>query len=134
MLGIHKTTQHGKDKFCSVSRCNQERSLPKPAKETRSDRQTDRKTRGYCPSSRTLLSPLPCLVDAGDGGLATPVLIGLTCPSVRGGDGASDEDGAGFESGSGAESGAGSSMKPRQRRQPSKSIRACMQPHSVTFC
>lgn len=28
----------------------------------------------------------------------------------------------------------GSSMKPRHLRQPSKSIRACMQPHSVTFC
>lgn len=26
------------------------------------------------------------------------------------------------------------SAKPRHFRQPSKSIRACMQPHSVTFC
>jgi hypothetical protein len=30
--------------------------------------------------------------------------------------------------------GPGESMKPRHLRQPSKSIRACMQPHSVTFC
>jgi len=28
----------------------------------------------------------------------------------------------------------GESIKPRHLRQPSKSIRACMQPHSVTFC
>jgi hypothetical protein len=27
-----------------------------------------------------------------------------------------------------------SSANPRHFRQPSKSIRACMQPHSVTFC
>lgn len=26
------------------------------------------------------------------------------------------------------------SWNPRHLRQPSKSIRACMQPHSVTFC
>lgn len=68
----------------------------------------------YWPSSRTL-SPLPFLVNAGDGGLATPVVIGLIFPSVCGGDGTKFEVGAW--------SGAGSSMKPRQRRQPSKSIK-----------
>lgn len=90
-------------------------------------RQTNKQKKqiDYWPSSRTL-SPLPFLVNAGDGGLAGPVVMGLIFPSVCGGDGARVEVGTW--------SGAGSSMKPRQRRQPSKSIRACMQPHSVTFC
>lgn len=62
---------------------------------------------------------------AGDGDAAAAALVvrGLDRPSELDPEPEADLDESDW-----------SSMKPRHLRQPSKSMRACMQPHSVTFC
>ena len=55
------------------------------------------------------------------------------CDAAMGGDSASPESVGAFGWAGGGDL-AVISAKPRHFRQPSKSMRACMQPHSVTFC
>lgn len=84
----------------------------------------------------TLLPPQAPLPSPAGTGVTTLECIGLTCsfPSAFCGDGASVPSRPSCPGCSVAASASTGLSNPRQRRQPSKSIRACMQPHSVTFC